>query len=142
MTNYHATSSCCTAGDFDAMKSKWPQTVAEAVDRLLNKELTEENIEKIRRMKKDFLFELHFGLGMWIRNNFGFFQGNKELLVDCGKRQYGHLNMKIEGFPEAHPDDVSGIIIEALWERLQAEAKSLVEKGLRQDNPSRGETYE
>ena len=93
-------------------------------------------------MKKEELIDCHFALGMWIRNNFGLWQGNKELPVDCGKRQYGHLNLKIEEFPEVHPDNVSGIIIEALWEKLRAETKSLAEKRSRRDNPSRGEAYE
>ena len=71
------------------MNSNWPKTVAEAVDRLLN-ELIEANIEKIRHMKKEELIDLHFGLGMWIRNNFGLLQGNKELLEDCAKLSSEH----------------------------------------------------
>lgn len=35
-------------------------------------------------MRKDELFQLHFGLGMWIRNNWGLWKGNKELLSNAG----------------------------------------------------------
>ena len=108
-------------------KEQWPKTVDEAVNRLLNV-LTEENIEKIRHMKKDELFQLHFGLGLWIRNNFGIFQGNNGLLEDCAKYAQAHADSDHETRSLAaqgdqmHEDDASGVIIKALWERLQTKA--------------------
>jgi hypothetical protein len=114
--------------DFDAMNANWPKTVAEAVDRLLDKELTEENIEKIRHMKKAELIDLHFGLGMWVRNNFGLLQGNNGLLEDCAKYAQAHAGSDPElrsltgRGDQMHEDDASGVIIKALWERLQTKA--------------------
>jgi hypothetical protein len=43
--------------------------------------------------------------GAWIRNNFGLWVQNTALLENTGKSQ---------------PDDAAGVIIEALWCRLQA----------------------
>lgn len=49
---------------------------------------------------------MHFGLGMWIRNELGLWGGNFWLRSDCG---------------EAHPDDCSAVILDALAKRLRAE---------------------
>jgi len=54
-------------------------------------------------MKKD-LITLHHGLGRLIRNLLGLWTGNEVLLAACG---------------EGHPDDASGVIIEAFWERCR-----------------------
>ncbi|MHA1918479.1 MAG: DUF6794 domain-containing protein, partial [Promethearchaeota archaeon] len=43
----------------------------------------------------------------WVRNEFGLWQGNDELLKSCAKKD-----------PLIHPDDVSSIIIEELWKKL------------------------
>lgn len=82
-----------------------PSTVAQAVALLLT-QLKPEDKEEVRKMKKDDLIQLHFGLGMYIRNNFGLWQGNQDLLNDCGN---------------VHEDDASGVIIEALWRALQSD---------------------
>ena len=86
--------------------NKHPQSVAEAVSALLAL-IKPEDKEQIRRMNQKDLMELHFTLGMYIRNNFGFWQGNRRLLADCGN---------------ANADDASGVIIEALWRTLQKQA--------------------
>ena len=83
-------------------KKKYPQTVIKAVDKLVSK-LPKKERKKIARMKKKKLVNLHFGLGLYIRNNFGLWQGNDALKQDCGTE---------------HEDDCSGVIIKALWERL------------------------
>jgi len=84
--------------------SKHPQSVAEAVSALLA-QIKPEDKEQIRRMEQKDLTDLHFSLGMYIRNNFGLWQGNRALLADCGN---------------VHEDDASGVIIQALWRALQA----------------------
>ena len=56
---------------------------------------------------KEDLIHYYFGLGMYIRNAFGLWRGNKALLDDCSKGE------------QVHPDTVSMIIIEALWEDLR-----------------------
>jgi hypothetical protein len=49
----------------------------------------------------------HFGMGMWIRNNYGLWGKNEALRASCGDARM-------------HPDNCSGIIIKRLWERLQS----------------------
>ena len=84
---------------------KLPETIDQAVDELL-RVLPKDNTAEITAMSKDDLIALHFGLGMWIRNNLGLWGGNRKLLQATGKE---------------HPDDASGVIIDALWQRLQGQ---------------------
>ncbi len=83
-------------------KSDPPTTVAEAVDRLLDI-LDEDDKQDIAGMGEDELIDLHFGLGMAVRNAW-LWQGNMPLKMNCGK---------------LHPKDASGVITRALWERLR-----------------------
>jgi hypothetical protein len=48
--------------------------------------------------------DLHFGLGVRIREDFGLWRGNRALLLSCGSLD---------------PDDASMAIIRALWARLR-----------------------
>jgi hypothetical protein len=82
---------------------QWPQTIDEAVGVLLVA-ITEESKIGIMRMPEVDLASLHFGLGTWIRNEFGLWQGNQALLEATGK---------------GDPDDAALVIIEALWRRLR-----------------------
>ena len=85
-----------------------PATVDAAVHRLLAM-LPEADKVGIAAKSQDQLIELHFGLGTWIRNNFGLWQGNAALAQDAGTNE---------------PDDIAGVIIEALWNHLRdAESK-------------------
>ncbi|MGV8149854.1 MAG: DUF6794 domain-containing protein [Alkaliphilus sp.] len=53
---------------------------------------------------------LHFGLGMYIRNNFGLWSDNDTLLKSCGAdNRYSSM----------HPDDISMEIIKMAWKKLQ-----------------------
>ena len=91
----------------DVDKKPWPKTKEEAVDRILL-ELPEADKEIIKNIPTEFdLYEYHHGLGLWIRNNFGLYQGNNDLLQFLGLKR--------------HPDDVSMSIIRALWNRLREE---------------------
>ncbi|WP_018609458.1 DUF6794 domain-containing protein [Uliginosibacterium gangwonense] len=86
-----------------------PTTVEQAVGVLLGL-LPQDEIDKISRMpEKDLLF-LHFGLGIWIRNNFGLWTEGSPLLAATQQ-------------PSA--DDASMVIIRALWERLQEAAPKI-----------------
>ena len=80
-----------------------PETVAGAVDMLLGLLSVEEKFE-IAVMPKDKLFDLHFGLGLAIRNAFRLHEPGSKLLASCGT---------------SHPDDASWVIISALWRTLQ-----------------------
>jgi hypothetical protein len=81
-----------------------PATVAEAVDRLILLLRGEEKL-MIAMMKEDDLFDLHFSLGLAIRNAFGLHEAGSKLLASCGT---------------PHPDDASSLIIKALWKELKA----------------------
>jgi hypothetical protein len=79
-----------------------PETVNEAVERLMTV-LEDEEKSEIRSMTEDDLIDLHFSLGMAIRNAFDLHVPWSKLLASCGV---------------AHPDDASGMIINKLWTRL------------------------
>ena len=61
-------------------------------------------------MKEKDLSTLHLHLGSFIRNEFGLWSENNELMESC---QY------ISGEEDLHDDDASKLIIEELWKRLQ-----------------------
>ena len=88
-----------------------PKTMNDAVTELISK-LSEEVKNKIRKTpKKDLGGEFHFGLGTWIRNNFGLWAGNDELMQSVCGDKYGD------------PDHASSVIIEEVWKVLRKEAK-------------------
>lgn len=87
----------------------WPRNVDKAVKRLLET-LSAEEQEKIRVIPEDDLAGLHFGLGLWIRNEFGLWRGNRALSDSMCKEIY------------CHPDDLSGRLIRAAWYQLQQQS--------------------
>jgi hypothetical protein len=72
--------------------------------------LSEESKLQILNMEESEIFSLHFGLGMWIRNNWGLWKGS-DLSVWFNDRGI------------YHPDDMSGIILRSYW--LQMHGKPL-----------------
>ena len=85
----------------------WPKTIDEAVGVLLAT-VSDVDQDRIADMAESELIGLHFGLGMWIRNNLGLWQGNQALMQAIR-----------QDTPQIHPDDVSMVIIKALWRRLR-----------------------
>lgn len=86
----------------------WPKSKAEAVA-VLSQKMDQHSLEELASTSKsDLIGKYHFGLGLYIRNAFGIWRGNKDLWEDL-----------THGKP-THPDDLSGIIIEALWEDLNS----------------------
>jgi hypothetical protein len=85
-----------TSGNF-------PGTVDAAV-RLLMEMVPVAERTRIAAMTRDDLLSLHFGLGMWIRNNLGLWEGNHLLHEACGGLS---------------PDDASAVVIEAFWQHLR-----------------------
>lgn len=79
-----------------------PSTLDEAVDRLLLILTPEEQLQ-IAVLKQDDLINLHFSLGLEIRNAFGLHYAESKLLKVCGTDQ---------------ADGASMVILEALWVRL------------------------
>jgi hypothetical protein len=90
-----------------------PTTLDEAVGVMLAT-LEDKDLSDITQMPFADLINLHFGLGQWIRNNFGLWQADSTLM----KAIQAHT-------PNIHPDDASMVIVEALWHRLQ-ESKAKV----------------
>jgi len=87
---------------------KVPKTVDEAVDQLMSV-LDDEHKLIVASMQEDELIDLHFNLGVDIRNSFGLHDKNSPLLKSLGVF--------------VHPDDVSMVIIGALWHALQMKGK-------------------
>ena len=83
----------------------FPRTVAEAADRVLS-DLSEEDKEQIQNTPRDALIQLHFGLGIFVRNACGLWAGNEELAEACAQA--------------GHPDEASAVVVEEVWRRLQA----------------------
>ncbi len=79
-----------------------PKTITETVDRLLTV-LDDEHKVAIAAMPQEELINLHFSLGMAIRNAFGFWDSKSPLLNSC---------------MPMHPEDISDQIIHELWQRL------------------------
>lgn len=86
-----------------------PKIIDEAVEFLLTY-LTLKDQTEIGNMAEDDLINLHFSFAAYIRNNFGLWGGNDDLLNDC---------RKLVGDRFLHQDDVSSVIIKELWKRLQ-----------------------
>ena len=87
-----------------------PKTLEEAVKRLLS-ELSDRDKLAIQNSSEENLAMLHFIFGNYVRNEFGLWTGNQELLRDC-----------LSEANEPNPDDASSVIIKALWKSLQASA--------------------
>jgi hypothetical protein len=86
--------------------SFWPKTVDAVVDDILAR-MGSESKARVRATPRDELIQFHHGWGTGIRNHYGLWRGNTALLESCGSKQM-------------HPDSCSMVIIERLWERLQA----------------------
>ena len=89
---------------------KLPETVDEAVDRLMMV-LDDEQKIALATLQEDDLINLHFSLGIAIRNAFGLHNADSKLLASCDIA--------------THPDDVSEVIIKALWEQLTSAGNRL-----------------
>ena len=68
---------------------EYPRTVAEAVERLLMI-LDEDQREQIASSLRTELIDYHFDLAYYIRNGFGLWSENSELLADCRRYAIEH----------------------------------------------------
>jgi len=71
----------------------------------LHKLLDKELIEQMKTGTQDDMIQYHFGLGMWIRNNWGLWGGSR-------------LSEWFNKKGITHPDDMSGIILDSFWKHL------------------------
>ena len=90
----------------------YPKTVEEAVQKLLE-------ILPIREkyaIEKADMTSLHFGLGMGIRNDFGLWGQNKELMESCKQKA---LKAGMDQNDHFDADEASTVIIEALKQHFK-----------------------
>ena len=78
-----------------AERARWPHSVDEVATRFI-REMDKKDKELIKSTPESELVEFHHGWGTGIRNEFGLWRGNEELLADTQKK---------------HPDDASFVII-------------------------------
>jgi hypothetical protein len=98
--------------------SKPPKTVDQAVERLIS-DLSFKDKTTIANMAEVELSVLHSTIGEYIRNEFGLWSGNKDLMTSCcffAKRD------------KVSEDEASSIIIRELWKRLRESHKLRVVK--------------
>jgi len=97
---------------------KRPQSVAEAVERLISSLPLKDNA-MVANMSRNELPGLHLSLGGYIMNNFGLPSGNRELMKSCRSASKETLR---------HEEDAVTVIITALWKKLQQTHKLRVIK--------------
>ena len=89
-----------------------PRSLEEAVRRLID-DLTPEMRATMMEMAESDLIDLHFGLGMAVRNAYGLHDPDSPLMGDAVEQLgLGYLR---------DPDIVSGEIIEQAWRLLRTE---------------------
>jgi hypothetical protein len=98
-------------------KIRKPETLEEAVDRLMS-EMSLKDLNKVAKMSEDDLIDLHFTVGMWIRNNF-VYPRNDKLLQSC---------REVSGDKYLHFAQMHMVIIRELWKKLQETHKLKVVK--------------
>ena len=86
-----------------------PRAVDEAVGRLLE-ELPLRDKTKLGDMDEEDLIELHFSLGVYVRNEFGLWGENRDLMESC---------RSVSGEAYLHEDDAAMVIVTELWERVR-----------------------
>jgi hypothetical protein len=94
-------------------RRSWPRSIQAAIDQLVT-DLDAQSVHQLREMSKTDLCSLHFGLGLVIRNGFGLWAGNRELLAECGT---------------GDADVASGVILARLWEYVHAIPPPRAEQG-------------
>ena len=93
------------------LEKHFPQTVSEAVDSVIGM-LDEEEIKRIGKQDKSaFTWYHHFGLGLFMRNNFGINQGHAGSLIADISEKSGELFL--------FNDDISGYLLEEVWDEIQ-----------------------
>ncbi len=99
-------------------KTPWPQTINGAADRIIAI-MNDQEKEKVRALPEAKLPKLRFSLGIYIRNELGLFEGNHALIKACAISEHGDF----EGLFFLNDIDLaSDVILEAIWNRLNATA--------------------
>lgn len=85
-------------------RHRWPKSEKDAIE-IIYLLYNEKELAEIKEMNQNEFTEKYSSLAHWIRNYFGLWRGNFDLLLDCDARH-----------PE--PDNVSNKIILKFWESL------------------------
>jgi uncharacterized protein DUF6794 len=81
-----------------------PATLSTAVDTVIGS-LSDDDKARITAKEEDDLAQLHFSLGLWIRNNLSLWHGNVALADATGSR---------------NPDRAPNAVLRQVWRRLRA----------------------
>ena len=95
-----------------------PETVDDAVKRLIANMPLKFKVD-LSKMDEGELINLHFTFGVFIRNQFGLWNENTDLVNDC---------RELSGIDFMNADDAAAFIIEELWKRLRNTHKMRVVK--------------
>jgi hypothetical protein len=88
------------------MQSDWPKTLDEAV-KICLLTMTPEEKKAIKNTSEENLIMFHMGWAMNIRNEFGLWKGNQDLIESCG---------------EYEADGASIVIVQTVWEELNRQS--------------------
>lgn len=97
----------------EQVSGAYPQQVSEAVERLKSALPLKERTA-MANMQFDELDHLHSGLGEYIKQNFGLYAGNDQLIKSCAE---------IGGLEQLIPDEACSVILRALWKDLKTTHK-------------------
>ena len=95
-------------------ESYTPEDLYDAINHL-KKLLKPEKIKAMKQGSEKDMIQYHFGLGIWMRNNWGLWGGSK-------------LSEWFNSIGIHHPDDMSGIILDSLWRDLNDQPLHLREQ--------------
>lgn len=84
-----------------------PDSIQKAID-ILRVYLSDEQQKELAEKESHGLYEYHFSLGLWIRNNFGLWEPDSGLMAD----------LKSDN-PFMHPDSASRVLLEKFCEALR-----------------------
>lgn len=106
------------AFDIEKNSANWPRDVAQAVEQLKTV-LSLKDRSLLSNLQPDELSHLNSGIGEYIKQKFGLYEGNDPLKASCAET--GHINQPL-------PDEACAIILRALWEDLRKTHKLRVIK--------------
>ncbi len=82
---------------------------------VLKKKFSQQQLDEFKAIKDEDLVQYHFGIGMWMRNSWGLWQGS-DLAKDLERRGI------------THPDDMSGYIIREFHRYLNEKGINAVDR--------------
>jgi hypothetical protein len=97
-------------------RTPWPETINDAAERIISI-MDEKEKKKVQSIPENKLEKLHFGLGMYVRNELGLLEGNDDLIKACAISKYGDFESL---FFVNDTDSAANVILEEIWNRLNA----------------------